>query len=216
MLAHVNKWRLEMIFSPQRKQTASAISRRAGPAAMLLAGLLLLAGCAGKPPAALPPCPDTGLMLGAAQLYDFKAGAEQTEPNRIIAASIENYRGACRYENGQMDFELELDFSAWRGAQGTTLERGQFPYFIAVLDAEESVLQRQGFSTTVPFDKTGAGLKTEKHRLRLPLAEPKDAAGYKVVIGFQLTPEQLAYNRGGEKPAPAPEKAAKPQKKKKK
>ena len=213
MLAQLNKRRPEMTFSPQRPQRIFAVPR-ARFAALLLAGLLLLAGCAGKPPAALPPCPDTGLVLGASQLYDFKADAEKTEPNRIIAARIDNYRGACRYDGAQMDFDLELDFSAWRGAQGTTLERGQFPYFIAVLDAEESVLQRQAFSTTVPFDKTGAGLKTEKHRLRLPLAEPKEAAGYKVVIGFQLTPEQLAYNRGDEKPAPA--KAPKAQKKKKK
>lgn len=206
-----------MIFPRPHKQTPNtrrAVSRRM---AVLLSGLLLLSGCASTPPADLPSCPDTGLVLGAAQLYDFKAGADKIEPNRIIAASLENYRGACRYDGGQMDFELEVDFSAWRGAMGTGLDRGQFPYFIAVLDPSENVLQRQGFSTTVPLDKTGAGLKTEKHRLRLPLADAAAAAGYKVVIGFELTPEQLAYNRRGEKqPEPQGAKPAKSKKKPKK
>ena len=105
-----------------------------------------------------------------------------------------------------------LDVAAAQGPKGKTLKRGDFPYFVAVLGPQEEVLQRQSFSTTVPFDNVApaapvdasrttavrpgkSGVMIEQHHLRLP-AESKDSLrDHKVVIGFELTPAQLAFNR---------------------
>ncbi|MDP2206215.1 MAG: hypothetical protein Q8K65_07905 [Alphaproteobacteria bacterium] len=178
--------------------------RMTAPVAALLFSLLL-AGCGsmGQKVDNLP-CPDTGLILSAASLTSF-SGASTAEGEMVIEATLANYRGACRWRQEVLEFMLEVDVAARRGAAGQTLKRGEFPYFIAILDPEENVLQRQGFSTTVSFDNNGSGISTEKHVLRVPLEDRKNVRLHKVVIGFELSSEQLAYNRRHEKPAaPAP------------
>lgn len=174
--------------------------RMTAPAAALLLSLLL-AGCGvtGAKNESLP-CPDTGLILTAASMASFNA-APATAENMVVEATLANYRGTCRWRQEVLEFMLEVDVAARRGAAASTLKRGEFPYFIAILDPEENVLQRQGFSTTVSFDNNGSGVSTEKHILRLPLEDRKNVRLHKVVIGFELSPEQLAYNRRGEKPA---------------
>jgi hypothetical protein len=175
------------------------------PVAALLSALFL-AGCtgAGAQKDDLP-CPDTGLILAAAQMVslDAKAAAagKAGEEDIVVEATLADYRGACRWRQETLEFMLEVDVTARRGAAGTALRRARFPYFIAVLDPEENVLQRQGFSTTVSFDNNGTGLTTEQHILRLPMKDSKIVRLHKVVMGFELTPEQLAYNRRDEKPA---------------
>jgi hypothetical protein len=182
--------------------------RMTTPAAALFLSLFL-AGCGstGRGAENLP-CPDTGLILTAASMTSFNADPA-SDQNMVVEATLANYRGACRWRQEVLEFMLEVDVAARRGAAGETLKRGEFPYFIAILDPEENVLQRQGFSTTVSFDNNGSGVSTEKHVLRLPLEDRKNVRLHKVVIGFELSPEQLAYNRRHEKPAAKTDKPGK-------
>lgn len=174
---------------------------RLSASASLFLAALLLAGCGGMGAKKDDlPCPDTGLILAASSMTSFNAEAA-AEENKIVEATLDNYRGACRWRQETLEFMLEVDVAARRGPAGAELKRGEFPYFIAILDPEENVLQRQGFSTTVSFDNNGSGLTTEKHILRLPMEDTKTVRLHKVVIGFELAPEQLAYNRRHEKPA---------------
>jgi len=169
--------------------------------AVALLCALFLTGCAGSKTEELP-CPDTGLILAASKLTSFNA-ATAREEDMLVDATLGNYRGACRMRQDNLEFMLEVDIAARRGDAGKDLKRAKFPYFIAILDPAENVLQRQGFSTTVSFDNNGSGVTTEKHILRLSLEDKKTVRQHKVVIGFELTPEQLAYNRRHEKPATA-------------
>lgn len=178
-----------------------------------LAAVLLLAGCAGKPTDAGVACPNTGILQDAGEITVFKQGEAKGIENVITSARLANYGGGCAWRDGQVDFALMIDFQAVQGAEGKSLKRFDFPYFIAVLAPDEQVLQRQSFSTTVPFDNKrqgaaavdasrtqavylgGAGLMREEHTLRLPVPDRASAPQYKVIIGFELTPDQLAFNR---------------------
>lgn len=157
-------------------------------------------------------CPDTGLIQDAAIMTVFAEDGPKTHENVVMQGKLANYGGGCTFKNGMVEFVLELDVAAAQGPKGQTLKRGDFPYFVAVLGPQEEVLQRQSFSTTVPFDNVApaapvdasrttavrpgkSGVMIEQHHLRLP-AESKDSLrDQKVVIGFELTPEQLAFNR---------------------
>jgi hypothetical protein len=71
------------------------------------------------------------------------------------------------------------------------------PYFVALLSPEENILQRQAFTVAVEFEDNGIGAVTEEHTIKIPLATGEDGAyKYKVVAGFIMSPEQLAYNKG--------------------
>lgn len=175
--------------------------------------VLSLSGCAGKDESGLP-CPDTGIIQDAGRLVAFSPASSQDPAQLQVEAAFDNYRGACRYVDGKVEFLLEIDVAAKRGpAAGVDITQAALPYFVAILDPQENILQRQGFTSKVPFDATGVGMKTEKYVLRLPLEDTKTVRQYKVVMGFELTPAQLAYNR--DVPVTAPARLA-PQKAKKK
>jgi len=183
---------------------------------LLLAACALslgLSGCAvfAKPDDTVR-CPDTGLIQDAATMTVFAEDSAQTLENVVMQGKLDNYGGGCTYKDGMVEFVLELDVAAAQGPKGRTLKSGQFPYFVAVLGPDEEVLQRQSFSTTVPFDNVPpaapvdasrtmavrpgkSGVMIEQHHLRLPAENKADLHTHKVVIGFELTPAQLAFNR---------------------
>lgn len=160
--------------------------------ALSLLALLTLAGCAyfkkDEGPAFI--CPQIGLVEQADRM------ALMTGSEVAVNGIISNYRGACKPNKSKssVDFDIEVDFSASKGPAATGLKEQSFPYFIALLAPDETILQRQAFTTTVEFTDTGAGLKTEQHHIGLPLENLSNAKDYKVVIGYALTPEQLEFN----------------------
>lgn len=184
--------------------------------AMAAVGLLLATtGCAGTSEKDMIPCPETGLMLDATHLTAFNAPGNTAATNAVVVGRIDNYRGACRMRENTLEFVLDIEIGGRKGpAAPKDLERAKFPYFIAILGPDEEVLQRQSFESLIMFSKDGYGFAVEKHNMRLPIEDRKTVRQHKVVIGFELTHEQLAYNRSSD-PA-APKAAEQPQRKPKK
>ena len=184
--------------------------------AMAAVGVLLAtAGCAGGDAKNAIPCPETGLMLDATHLTAFNPPSSTAAANAVVIGRIDNYRGACRMRDNTLEFVLDIEIGGRKGpAAPKDLERAKFPYFLAILGPDEEVLQRQSFESLIMFSKDGYGFATEKHNMRLPIEDKKTVRQHKVVIGFELTHEQLAYNRSGD-PA-APKAAEQPQRKPKK
>jgi hypothetical protein len=62
---------------------------------------------------------------------------------------------------------------------------------------------KQTLTDTMSFagnqTRTGA---TDSLSETIPLANPREAANYHVFVGFQLTPEELAFNRNPTPPKP--------------
>jgi len=164
-------------------------------------GLVLLAACTGGEKPSFT-CPQAGLAPDAGAIPVFNAAGTEM----AVYAGFNGYKGACVASKGGIEIEITLDFLAKQGTGGKDTETQDFPYFIALLAPDETILQRQAFSTSVSFDNTGMGLSREEHSIRLPLQDLKTAGAHKVVFGFALTPEQLAFNKK-KRPAkdPAPE-----------
>jgi len=166
-------------------------------------GLLALPGCSwfrsGDESAEPPACSDTSLIAEAGEIPLYPAGIAKPQPSDIVATGfIGVYRGACNFKTaGQEEFDLEIDFISKKGptglAMGKKLQKIELPYFLAVLSKDDEILQRQQFSTTVDFDNKDEAASKEEHLIHIPLPSKEAAAGYKIVLGFRLTPEQLQY-----------------------
>lgn len=180
--------------------------------------LLLLSGCGGMTAKNQPPCPPTGLMLDATHLTAFDPVSRTDAAHAVVVGRIDNYRGACRLKDDVFEFALEIEVGGRKGpAAPKDLKRAEFPYFVAIIGPDEDVIQRQSFKSLIAFNKDGFGYSTEKHNLRLPNVDRSEIRQYQVAIGFELTPAQLAFNRGEAAIAPkAAEKPARKTKKKKK
>lgn len=180
--------------------------------------LLLLSGCGAASTKNTPPCPPTGLMIDATHLTAFDPATSTDPTHAVVIGRIDNYRGACRFKDDVFEFALEIEIGGRKGpAAPKDMKRAEFPYFIAIVGPDEEVIQRQSFKSLIAFSKDGFGFNKESHKLRLPNVQPATIRDYQVAIGFELTPAQLAFNRGESPIAPKSlEKPAGKAKKKKK
>lgn len=165
---------------------------------MALAGLaLFLAGCSTfnrEPP---PPCPPVAILGETASLTQFRPGPGRDLTDVEYGVQILDYRGGCQFSSDKRSVIVELttDIVAQRGPamSGTTIT---VPYFVAVLDRNQQILTKQVFESRIdlPAGRRRAGVAEGTEPL-IPFAEGRGPKDYSIMIGLQLTDEQLAWNR---------------------
>ncbi len=182
-----------------RGATRAAVT--AGRAAAL-AGLLLPAACGGAPrdPMAevTAPCPRVALLGEAADLTRYD-GATRDLSALVLDARLTGFTATCDYapRNAGLDVTLRLAMSAERGPAARGRE-ATLPYLVAVVTPDErEVLAREGYSAQAVFPANVGRVRTqgEEITIRLPGRDPQEAARRTVLLGFALTPEELALNR---------------------
>ncbi|MBX6324149.1 MAG: hypothetical protein IRY94_20220, partial [Rhodospirillaceae bacterium] len=100
---------------------------------------------------------------------------------------------SCDYDASGYDVVAKVQFLGTRGPAAGT-DEGAFGYFVAIVDAKADVLARQEFDSSFQFKgKTRAGVVEELEE-KIPPAS--GTAPYTIYVGFQLTPDELAFNRG--------------------
>ena len=161
---------------------------------IIAASILLLTSCA-TPEKLGPTCPQAGLLPGAATIPIFVD--EVNKEDLRVLGEVGSFKGACRYKTGKpAEFHLELDFMAKKLPKAGDLKGLKFPYFIAVLSPNETILQKDRFWTKIDFDNNDAVIVKEEHDIKIPVDSAAAGGDYKIVFGFELTIEQLAFNRG--------------------
>jgi hypothetical protein len=72
-----------------------------------------------------------------------------------------------------------------------------FDYFVSVTDESLNILQKEFFRFPVEFpgNRTRITVEDEKVALDIPLKAGQDGSHFEIFIGFQLSQEQLEYNR---------------------
>ena len=164
-------------------------------AAALLAATVLSA-CAGdgRPPR----CPDPVVLREAGRLVEFRdAGRDLTDVR--FEAQILDVALGCEIEEDDgkrtVEAELQLLFQAEKGPANDSGE-ARFTYFVAVADRSDNVLARQTFDLTMPLRGNQTQARgTDVLEPTIPLKEGDTGASYVVYVGFDLTRDQLEYNR---------------------
>ena len=188
-----------------RPGSRRAGTRRTGPRAgamALLAGAgLALAGCGSSEKDLLAnataPCPRVALLGEAADLTRFRGGAQDLTALELDAR-LTGFQAKCDYgpNRRSLDVTLSLGMTVERGpaAMGRT---AQIPYMVAVVTGDETgVLSRASFTVPVEFPSNVNRLQVrgEELSIRIP-GSPQEAATRTVLLGFVLTPQELALNR---------------------
>ena len=73
---------------------------------------------------------------------------------------------------------------------------GQFNFFVALTDPAERIMAKEVFASPLEFQETQrrSGV-VEQIEQRFTLKSGERAVQYAILIGFQLTRDQLDYNR---------------------
>jgi hypothetical protein len=168
---------------------------------LALAALPVLAGCGGRSvlsqrPQA--PCPRVALLAEAVDLTRYRPGAAPDIGTVEVDARMTGFQARCDYapRDAGLDVTLVVQATAERGpaATGRTAE---LPFLIAVTEEGEGRVLNRGTDTlrvTFPDGQRRAEGRSEEMMVRIP-GDVRRAAEKVVLIGFQLSPEQLAANR---------------------
>ena len=167
-------------------------------AAGIALGALALAGCSpARMEDLLVTCPSLLLPADVADLTRYAPGAAPDLSTTELDARIAGVDGNCR--RGRRDRTVEASVSLRMQVDRGPAAPGrgaQIPWFVAIVDGDQ-VLSRQRFVLPVTFaaNTTRSALSTQSVDVSFPVGEGRRVQDMRIMVGFALTPEEVALNR---------------------
>lgn len=176
--------------------------------ALTIAAALVLTGCQGLrdrldgPQRNPGPCPNALSLYDAHRLVEFRVPDDTALSNVRFTGEVLNVTGACTYTDrsvSPIDMEISIHFAFGRGPAADASEK-TYNYFVAVTRTDNAVITREVFPIQVRFPAGQNRVELTEHigRITIPRAErTTSGANFEVIVGFELTPEQVEFNRSG-------------------
>lgn len=189
-------------------------ARRLAAAGALATLLLSVGACSTKKPVSPGPCPRVNILADASQLTGFRDGPGRDLIDVDHTARITRVGGNCVYkmdkpteknkkpETGTLTMTIGLLIAAERGPADAD-RKARFEYFVTLVDRDRRPIQKTVFPVTVDFpgNVTRATAEEFPIDLKIPLQAKQTGADFVVFVGFQLSPEQVEFNRRREREA---------------
>lgn len=160
-----------------------------------------LAGCSvlGVNKKDLPPCPEVNVLADTAKFTRFRPGTGRDITDVVLKGEITGYTGSCKYKKDDkkmvMTLQVQMTFTHGPAAAGA---EARAEYFIAVPAFFPKPEAKQTFGVQFSFEPPADHVRITDNEveLTLPMADvAKDLPNRDIYIGFQLTPDELEYNR---------------------
>lgn len=174
------------------------LARRVAPLALILAGAGALSGCSwfrGDYDDGV--CPVVAIPDDLSHVTQFQGGGTDFA-NVAVTGRLTDAKGDCTFDKDGISVSMKVTLVAQRGPAGSTVPNADFAYFIAILNQDGKITAKKLFPSPVTFaDNQQRAGSVESIDERIPLRDYHLAGKYRIEIGFQLTQEELSYNRGG-------------------
>lgn len=145
-------------------------------------------------------CPSATLVKDLAFITQFEEGATPSDSSKVSAVDISRLNSSCVYKDGSVDVELYITFDGSIGPKGRMRPTDEaffsYPYFVAVTNDSNEIISKDVFALSFSYEKNQIEQSySEKITQTIPVETEDDGENYNVLIGFQLTQDELAYNR---------------------
>jgi hypothetical protein len=161
------------------------------PLLVAIGAATLLAACNRTPPA----CPRVTILSEGATVTKFREGQGRDLTDVVAQAQIVDAAVECDYDRRGVDVAMQIAIAAARGPADRA-RMADFDYFVAVADAQRNILAKEVFRVRIAFPETETRTGTiEQIEPRIPLKNRAEGVSYQIVVGFQLSPEELEWNR---------------------
>jgi hypothetical protein len=168
----------------------------------MLASLVVLAllGCSSKS-SNDKVCPRVAVLSDAGSLTRFRPGPGRDILDIDFQAEIGDLVAACQFSGEKDDRRLVVQtapvFVVSRGAANTD-RKAAFTYFVSVIRTDE-ILTKELFEASAEFagNRSRVIVQDDQDPVTIEMSLPyRDAEyEYQILIGFQLTQEELEYNQ---------------------
>jgi hypothetical protein len=147
------------------------------------------------------PCPYVKVLYDAARYVELKDNRE-TAAAVGYTGEIQGLSSSCQYKSDEpIKVEMELLFALGKGPQATSNNK-TYRYWVAVTDRNQEVIGKEYFNLPVTFaGGTDRTLMTDKvYGIVIPRARATvSGSNFEVLVGFDVTPEMVAFNRDGKR-----------------
>jgi len=149
----------------------------------------------------VPPCPKVQLLGDTNIITAYRSGPGRDITDIRYEAEITGFEGNCEYIGKKgiysaVKLVLKVNFEITRGPaeRKRTLD---FGYFIAVPEFYPEPSGRQNFNVRAKFpeNRNTINIIDGEVEITIPLKKGRKGPGSEIYIGFQLTAEQLNFNR---------------------
>ncbi len=177
----------------------SCAARRVKLAVLLAPLAAALAGC-GNQDKFPPACPRASIVGSAANVTRFRGdatgGGGQDVTDMVFSGRITGVTGTCeRSDEETLNVTATIGLESTRGPASTSRTE-DVPFFVAVAQGEQ-ILDKRVFHVRADFpaNTDRLRLQSDEVHLTLPITRERSGAAYDMLVGFQLTPAELATNR---------------------
>ena len=165
---------------------------------LLGAGLLLalVAGCGLLDSSTAKfDCPTTAGVADATVLSKFRPGPGRDLTDVRYQVRLADVSSECRYDSKGVDVRMRAGFALELGPANPD-RKAAYDFFIAITDPNDEIIAKRVFTTPLDFPaNVGYVEHLEELQHRIPLPKGGSAADYKIIIGLQLTEDELEFNR---------------------
>ena len=171
--------------------------------AVLGALMLALAGCGGTKSVGKLVCPTPLIAPDLDVAADLRPGSSGGPEDVRFGVKLNSVNSKCSTETIGLSAEVRIAFIVARA--DAKLTRAEFAYFVAIADAQRNILNKKEYKVSVEFSPRLSRLNvTDQVAIGLPLHDLSDGGKYNIIVGLQLTPQQLEFNRKQEEAPPPP------------
>lgn len=148
------------------------------------------------------PCPLMGVLYDNSRMVEFDQPGVERYSNITYTGEMQGVRGLCRYVGEDpIAMSIEIDMAFGRGPASASNER-TYRYWVAVTRRGRAPIEKAYFDVDVRFPRNELVVtRTEEiGRIVIPRANSEiSGENFEILVGFELTPEQLQFNRDGKR-----------------
>ena len=145
-------------------------------------------------------CPSVAVRPDLKKLVEFSNPAKPSDDTKVSDVEIRAVENVCRIENNGLVMQIDIALYGQTGPKGRMKPGDKpsfaYPYFVAVTDELGNVVSKEIFAASLAYGKDQKDInQTETVFQAMPFPDTGAGKMYNVIVGLQLTPEQLDYNQ---------------------
>ncbi|MDF1791935.1 MAG: hypothetical protein P1U88_08495 [Thalassobaculaceae bacterium] len=154
---------------------------------------LAVSACASKPePKA---CPPAGAVAGVERMTSFRPGGGEDLTEVQFTARVDSVESVCQYDDDGVEVAMNVRLVAERGPADTA-RQADLQYFVAIENGSGNFTAKKIYDVSMPFEgnRRRVGI-VEEVDIMIPTPADKNFAEIRILIGLQITAEQVDFNR---------------------
>lgn len=157
-----------------------------------LLGLSLLAGCAAPRPEAVLHCPQVDVLQQAQTVTAFLPGRADVAA-QVTTARIAVVAGSFCQLDGRRKLRVSVTagFEASNGPANNGADL-RLPWFAAITQGDQ-IIQETDYTMPLSFNGNASQTSAQARPVKIELPNLPGTERMEILIGFKMTPDQLAY-----------------------